>query len=483
VSPREEKAMRSVIGSGSRRRTVRGRRGITSVLAMMFLVLFGSLSVGFYASVNTTVQISYNETKAMKAQVAADSGMAFMRLQMSFVNLPAGCPKEQILQQVYDQLKVRLENTPNLGTMKLGYSGSAITIPSGTTQAMKLDNEGAKFRAVIGLSGSDVQVTVSGLFGDSTSMSRGVRLTFKPVEDVSEIWKYGMAGNGTLSLSGGILRGIPLPANAARGSFFSSNTSTSTPLTMSGSATVTGQAYFTRADGHVSGSGSLGGITDPTKWASVTNANVAAPVLPVVNTQIYKDWMDGLGGTETVITGSMSLPYYKNIRIKAGTNPSLSGGPTIDGLIYIEAPNKVTFSGGAKITGVIVVDNPTEGTTTNSIIFSGGSTLKGPEFLDASYGALRTMTGGSILAPNFSVSLSGGSSTFGGSVLAKSLSMSGGSGGNVSGSVITYGTAGMTFSGGSFINFTNTGAAPKPVGAYFAGHLAADPETYSEVGQ
>jgi hypothetical protein len=372
-----------------------------------------------------------------------------------------------------------MEGTPNMGTMKLGYDGSTVTIPSGTTQAINLDKEGSAFRAVIARSGNNIQVTVTGRCGDSTSLARGVRITFKPVEDVSDVFKYGMATNGTLSLSGGILRGIPLPANAERGSFFSSVTSTATPLTMSGASTVTGHAYFTRSDGHVGGSGSLGGLTDPTKWSTVTVNNVPAPTFPAVNTQIFADY---LVGKETLITASTSLAYLKNIRIKAGTNPTLSGGGTIDGVIYIEAPNKVTFSGGTKINGVIVVDNPNEATSTNSIIFSGGATIKGPETLDSTYGDLRTMTGASILAPNFTVSMSGGTSTFGGSMLVKTISMSGGSGGNINGSVITYGSAGMSFTGGSALNFTNTAPAAKPAGAYFAGHLKADPQTYSEVG-
>jgi hypothetical protein len=39
----------------------------------------------------------------------------------------------------------------------------------------------------------------------------------------------------------------------------------------------------------------------------------------------------------------------------------------------------------------------------------------------------------------------------------------------------------MAFTGGSGFNFTNTGPAPKPAGTYFAGHLAADQQTYTEV--
>ena len=107
--------------------------------------------------------------------------------------------------------------------------------------------------------------------------------------------------------------------------------------------------------------------------------------------------------------------------------------------------------------------------------------MQGPENLDPSYGALRTMTGGSILAPNFAVTLTGGSASFGGSVLAKSVALSGGSGGAVSGSVVTYGTARTTFSGGSGFTFTNTGPSPVPYGVHFSGHFAPLANTYLEI--
>jgi hypothetical protein len=183
----------------------------------------------------------------------------------------------------------------------------------------------------------------------------------------------------------------------------------------------------------------------------------------------------------TLITGSNSTAVLSNGGVKAGANPTFSGN-TINGLIYIEAPNKVTFSGGMHINGVIVVDNPNDATRTNAIVFSGGCFLQGPETLDpATYGALCTMIGASILVPSFTVTMSGGSTSFGGSVLAKAVSLSDGSGGSINGSLISYSTARTTFSGGSGFTFTNTGASPVPTGVRFSGYFAPVASSYLEV--
>jgi hypothetical protein len=92
------------------------------------------------------------------------------------------------------------------------------------------------------------------------------------------------------------------------------------------------------------------------------------------------------------------------------------------------------------------------------------------------------LTGAAILAPNFGLTLTGGSATFGGSVMVKSVSLSGGSGGAVSGTVIAYGTASTTFSGGSGFTFTQTGATKIPTtGVHFQGHFCPVAASYQEV--
>src|SRR3954467_3970736 len=58
------------------------RRGLTSMLAMLYLTLFATLAVGFYVSTNTSAQVSSNEQRRYKSLGAAESGMDFMRYQL-----------------------------------------------------------------------------------------------------------------------------------------------------------------------------------------------------------------------------------------------------------------------------------------------------------------------------------------------------------------------------------------------------------------
>src|SRR5690242_9676391 len=59
-----------------------GRKGITSVLAMMYMVLFSTLALGFFAASTMNSQIAKNERNEMQAQDAAESGMQFARYQL-----------------------------------------------------------------------------------------------------------------------------------------------------------------------------------------------------------------------------------------------------------------------------------------------------------------------------------------------------------------------------------------------------------------
>jgi hypothetical protein len=92
------------------------------------------------------------------------------------------------------------------------------------------------------------------------------------------------------------------------------------------------------------------------------------------------------------------------------------------------------------------------------------------------------MTGSAVLAPNFLVSMTGGSASFGGTIVAKSVGLSGGSGGSTSGSVITMAPTLTTWSGGSgfTINGTTSGI---PAGLRFTGNFLPVADSYTEVKQ
>ena len=48
---------------------------MASVLAMLFLVIFSALAVGFYAQMNSAVQVAGNERRTNESLIAAESGL------------------------------------------------------------------------------------------------------------------------------------------------------------------------------------------------------------------------------------------------------------------------------------------------------------------------------------------------------------------------------------------------------------------------
>ena len=84
------------------RRTGQGnRRGIASVLAMLYMVLFSALALGFYAQVSLSAQVSRNEGRGAAAQASAESAFQFTRYQLSRVDIPMNLSANDQFQEVY----------------------------------------------------------------------------------------------------------------------------------------------------------------------------------------------------------------------------------------------------------------------------------------------------------------------------------------------------------------------------------------------
>ena len=142
-----------MVRNSTQRRTIPQRRGSTALLAMLFLTLMAVLAVGFYATVTTATQVSYNEQRTNRALLASDSGMQFMKYQLATLGMPAGTTMDQLFSKVYQRLGVKLNNYPNMpagaSTIDLDGTGTLIRIPGGANNWIALDTKGSAFRAEI----------------------------------------------------------------------------------------------------------------------------------------------------------------------------------------------------------------------------------------------------------------------------------------------------------------------------------------------
>src|SRR4051812_38876241 len=219
------------------------RRGVASLLAMLFLVIFATLAIGFYAQTNINVQIAANERRSSDARLAAESGMAFMRYQLSLVGTQY-LPENQMLTELANVLADRLNETANFSLYRLevgmSASGDAILIPNDTNAVIPLGN-GTGFRCKITRSGRQFIVKVAGRSSSGaravpSDSGRGVEYSFDPRQIPAPLFDYGVASTGPITVDNKVsITGAP----AALGSILSAS-QTNPALTLNGSASVSG---------------------------------------------------------------------------------------------------------------------------------------------------------------------------------------------------------------------------------------------------
>src|ERR1051325_8327267 len=90
-----------------RRRRVYQRRGVASVLAMLYLIIFATLALGFYTAVTTSAQLAPNDDRALGAQSAAETGLQYLKYQLGQVRFPSNTPSDKIFQELFNDLQAQ----------------------------------------------------------------------------------------------------------------------------------------------------------------------------------------------------------------------------------------------------------------------------------------------------------------------------------------------------------------------------------------
>src|ERR1043165_8588593 len=90
------------------------RRGMTAVLAMLYLTLMASLALGFYSASNTAAIVSNNEQKSERARLAAESGLDFARYQLMRISISGKVPKDQHFATMASTMAANMNGSGNL---------------------------------------------------------------------------------------------------------------------------------------------------------------------------------------------------------------------------------------------------------------------------------------------------------------------------------------------------------------------------------
>lgn len=443
------------------------RRGSAAMTAMLFLVLIGTLAIGFYSQVTLGSQTGRNDVQAWRARMAAESGMEFVRLHLSQVKVTHNPDDSVMFNELFADLDYALAGTINMGANTITMEADGIHIPGGENY-MDVDSDGSQFRAVVSQIGQNIRVKVIGRYGVMTAIGRGLQMDYQRNEMPSPIFEYGIATKSRVLMdSNAQLLGLP---TLDAGSLLIQSM-LNPVLQMPSNSVISGSVSLTSASGSVSKSSTAtitGGIIKPVK----------APEFPVIDTTPFKPY-----AVNVVAGSSYSSKTMTNIYIKAGSNTKFADC-NLDGVIYVETPNKLIFDGSTKIRGAIVVQNdPTGDISTNTMEFVSNTTMQGMDALPATADfppEMRAMTGAMILAPRFYLRLDSNFGAVGGHIVADKIRFDSNAIGTIAGSIINLQNSFVELMGNTIITIKRP-ATDDSSGLRFSSNYQAIPDTYAEV--
>ena len=452
---------------------------MASVLAMLFLVLFSTLAVGFVATTTSSSQIASNEQSIQVARAGAETGMQFIRYQLDQITIPAGTTQSGLMDAVATQLGGQMNATSNMQGHIVSNLNGTIVLPAASVW-MPIDSiTGAQCNITITQSAMNLVVTVKGS-RSSTSVQKSIQLQYGPAQVSGTIFNFGIASKGEMVMSSPVT--VTGATDPTRGSVLIA-TAGSTPLSNSGNGTAfSGDLSYTNA----SGANSYGNMTvdgynsSSPSFPQHVHKGVTPPQFPTVDSSVFLPYCTG-----NTYSGSQSAsnpPPFVNSILPANGNYNFSGNVTIQGVLYIMQPNKISFSGPVTIQGAIVVDttNPPSGTSaTNSIKFSQTVSATGmPNTVPA---AEQALTGSVILAPNFSVTATNSFGTVSGSMVAGTWQFTNTFTATVNGSIIQLDDSPMKFTNTANITIDSVGANYLPAGITFGTKYIPSAGSYLEL--
>jgi hypothetical protein len=450
---------------------------MASLMAMLFMVIFAVMAVGFYAAISMSSQVSANEGRMAETMVTTESAIAFMRYQLSRLDVPDTTPADSQFAEAYRQLAAHLDGTDNLNGRLVGFAPGVMTIPD--KGFVKLDREGRKqFQVKLEQAGDTIVATFTGSV-QNQSMTRAIEVRFGKAQNASSIFNFGVAAKGRIVTSGNSR--ILGATDPTKGSVMTTSMDAN-PVDIQGKE-VSGDITTTNPAATVTfkNGTSIGGTTAPgVITAKHIHLGQPAPEFPEINTGVYTQY-----AKNAYVPG---LASYTNVYIPPGTNPTFSNS-TIKGILYADVPNKVTIMGNVTLQCIIVgPSKPALNISTNQINILGNATCLPVSDLPGGYDVLndprnevQKLGGAFILAPGFATILGGNMGTVGGSIITSKFTMVGTASGTIKGSVIVQDDQPTQIGGTAAITIASTGTTAYPPGVTFGHYYAPVPGSYLEM--
>ena len=451
------------------------RRGTVLIISMIFIIIFSALAVSLAAMSGANVQFAQNQCKVDRARACAESGFDIIRFWLNRVSISGTTTEEQRFNQIAASLQSELA-AKGITNVTALFSSSTINVPTVT-----LDSEDeSSFSAVIKpLDLNTLQIDVTGVYG---SILKTLRANYSFGERGHNVFDYGVATKGPLSLSGNIeLEGINVSVEA---NVYIESMNSILALSIIGNSQIAGDVNIVNPIATVDLHGGRAGIGGEIGQAAINNhVDFGAPEceFPEPNPIQFKSYVTSIIDANT---DTSSDATFENVRIISSTNPNFSGQVTLKGIVYIETPNVVDFSGGVDITGIIAGEgNMNDNSGINQIIFRGNVSSHPVTELpaDARFDEIRNQTGTFVIAPGFKVSFGGSFDALCGAIAGNGIEFFGNAGGTINGSILNYSDEQMTLSGNSDLYFNRSGTSESPAGFVPEIILEYNPTSYLEL--
>ncbi len=439
------------------------RRGVALIMAMIFVLIFSGLAVGIAAISGANAQIANNYRHANRALESAQSGLEVVRFYLDGLSTPATVAK------VFDRLHTNLGATYDV-------VDETINVPPTIIDSSSNRSFTAVFREA---DSNTLQVDITGFSGN---IQRTIRTEFDFDEKAHTVFDFGVATKGPLTLSGQAdINGVNTVNIAIEAGVYIEGCPAGSghSFSITNNASVAGNVSIAdpAASYDVGSKAMIGGVEGD------QNVTVGVPYVdfPEPDPEYFRQYATG-----DVIDANYDFgpeASLNNVTIAANTNPTFASKVVINGVMFIESPNKVQFSGQVVVNGIIVGNGDyTNDDPADSLKFAGQvisndvSVLEDPEFE-----AMQGESGTFIMAPGFELDFSGQANHLNGAIAANGISFGGQAGGLVNGSIINYSDEPMVLGGDSELTFNRSGTSKNPAGFTPVITLVYDAAAYSEI--
>ncbi len=444
-------------------------KGSALIACMIVLVIVSAMSVALASLSTASVQVAHNQGRLNRAFANAESGLEVARYWLSRVRMPSSTPTSQYLSTVIADVQSELQDS-SVANFVVANDGSVgpVALDSDTGQIFS-----GRWSADAAHP-SMLNIASTGASGIA-SRTVGVHFSIEPYR--FPIFNYGIATKGAIRFpQNPTLTGAT--QNWEADIYVESNNNL-IALQVGGNANFDGDIDIGNPSANVSFGGAvqIAGDFGQTAINEHVTIGVEPVEFPVPDTARFEQYATGpvVNSTTNLAAPGMTLI---NAKIQAGTNPTFPGNVTIQGILFIEAPNIVTFGSNVVLQGLIVAEQSAASWGANQINFQGN-------FASSSYPAgsqfdtIRNEQGSSILAPSSSVSFTGNFASVNGVMAAGNLYFSANASATVKGTMISYSPTSTYVEGNISMDFDRASAVEIPAGFDLLRVLVYDPASYA----